>query len=433
MRTKGLDLNLECCVQGKTFRERQALFCRQLLPGGAISGRYQAIIAQPTDRTDAEPCAALEKFRLKVAFIPTCDNACAGKLTISVQFRMEFLMHAQSKLVRALLSAAICYAFTAANAQQPYHIIDRWKLADTGGWDYLLVDSGARRLYITRGDHVDVLDTQTGKQVGTIGGLHGTHGIALDTAGKLGWISDGGGNTVVSFDRATLATVATIPTGQNPDGIVFEPATRTIWAFDGRSHDVTVIDAATQKAVATISLPGKPEFPAVDGQGTVFDNIEDKNEIVRLDAHTNKLISEWPLSGCESPSGLAFDVPGHRLFAVCDGKKMGVVDSNTGKTLATPAIGDGPDAAGWSAEHKLAFASCGEGALSVIDASSPDYKAIETLPTQRGARTMAYDPATDRVYLVTAEFGPRPAPTADNPRPRPPIIPGSFTVLVVGR
>jgi YVTN family beta-propeller protein len=288
-------------------------------------------------------------------------------------------------------------------------------------------------LYITRGAQVLVLDTTTGKQVGAITGLHGTHGIALDNAGKFGYISDGGGNAVVVFDRATLATVATIPTGgQNPDGIVFEPATQTVWAFDGRSKDAAVIDAATRKVVANIPLPGKPEFPAVDGKGIVFDNIEDKSEIVRLDASSKTLTATWPLTGCEEPSGLAFDVAGARLFAVCD-KHMAVVDSNTGKALATPAIGDGPDAAGWDAAHKLAFASCGEGVLSVVNTSTPAYSTIETLPTQRGARTMAYDSAADRVYLVTAEFGPRPDPTPDNPHPRPAILPGSFTVIVVGR
>ena len=320
------------------------------------------------------------------------------------------------------------------SAQQPYKIIDKWKIGGDGGWDYLLADSSAHRLYLTHGTRVDVLDTTTGKPVGAITGLHGTHGIALDTAGKFGYISDGGGNAVVVFDRATLATVATIPTGgQNPDGIVFETATQTVWAFDGRSKDAAVIDAASRKVVANIPLPGKPEFPAVDGKGIVFDNIEDKHEIVRLDAHTNKLTAEWPVTGCESPSGLVLDTAGSRLIPVCDGKKMGVVDSNTGKVLATPNIGDGPDAAGWDAAHKLAFASCGEGVLSVVDTSTPAYATIETLPTQRGARTMAYDSGADRIYLVTAEFGPRPAPTADNPHPRPSIVPGSFTVIVVGR
>ncbi len=339
-------------------------------------------------------------------------------------------------LHRALFAAALSLSLLAAtcpaNAQGPYQVLDHWKLADTGWWDYLAVDSPAHRVYITRGDHVDVLDTETGKQLGAIGNLHGTHGVAFDTAGKLGFVSDGGGNAVVAFDRATLAIVAIIPAGTNPDGITFEPATHTVWAFNGRSHDATVIDAATLKVVATIALPGKPEFPQADGTGIVYDNIEDKSEIVRLDAHTMKLTDTWP-AGCDSPSGLAIDTAGHRLFTVCDGNKMAVLDYTTGKVLATPAIGSGPDAARYSAKQNLAFASCGEGVLSVVDASSADYKTIETLPTQKGARTMAYDPATDRVYLVTADFGPRPEPTPTNPRPRPAMIPGTFTVIVVGR
>jgi YVTN family beta-propeller protein len=353
-------------------------------------------------------------------------------------------------LARSFAAAALlCGLLTASRlliAQQPYHIVDRWKLGGDGGWDYLLVDPSAHRLYLTRGARVDVLDTQTGKPAGSIAGLHGTHGIALDDAGRFGYISDGGGNAVVVFDRATLATVATIAAGTNPDGIVFEPATQTVWAFNGRSKDVTVIDAATRKTVATIPLPGKPEFPAVDGKGTVFDNIEDISELVRLDARARKITAEWPLPGCDGPSGLAFDAAGSRLFPVCDGKKMAVVDSATGKVLATPAIGDGPDAAGWDAAHKLAFASSGDGILSVVDASGGScndinvkdarvcgYPTIESLPTQRSARTMAYDAAADRIYLAAAEFGPRPDPSPDNPHPRPTIVPGSFTILVVGR
>jgi YVTN family beta-propeller protein len=339
-------------------------------------------------------------------------------------------------LARTLLSSALIIGvFLGARpspAEGPYRVIDRWKLADPGWWDYLIADSAAHRLYITRGDHVDVLDSTSGKLIGSIGGLHGTHGVALDPSGKLGWVSDGGGNAVVAFDRVTLATVATIPAGTNPDAIVFEPSTKTVWAFNGRSKDATVIDAATEKVVATIPLPGKPEFAAVDGTGLIYNNIEDKNEIVRLDAHTKTQTAEWP-AGCESPSGLALDNEQHRLFPVCDGKKMGVVDAKSGRTLATATIGEGPDAAGWSATHKLAFASCGEGVVAVVDAGSPDYKTIQTLTTQRGARTMAYDAGTDRIYLVTADFGPRPDPTPENPRPRPSMIPGTFTVIVVGR
>lgn len=339
-------------------------------------------------------------------------------------------------LVHLLLAiaagATICAAPGRCSAQQPYKVLDHWKIGGDGFWDYLIADPSAHRLYITHGTRVEVLDAQTGKLEGAITGLHGIHGVALDTGGKYGYISDGGAGAVVVFDRHSLATVATIPAGTNPDGIIFEPATQTVWAFNGRSKNVTVIDAATQKVVATIPLPGKPEFAAVDGHGLVFDNIEDKNEIVRLDAHTKTLTATWPI-GCDSPSGLAIDAAGHRLFSVCDGKKMAVTDSTNGKQLATAAIGDGPDAARYDAKHNLAFASCGEGVLSVVDAGKSGYPTIEMLPTQRGARTMAYDPSTDRIYVVTAEFGPRPQPTADHPHPRPSVVPGSFTVLVIGR
>ena len=332
----------------------------------------------------------------------------------------------------ALAAALGVLAASSAAAQQPYKILDHWKVGGEGGWDYLLADSGAHRLYITHGARVEVLDSQSGKPIGAITGLHGTHGIALDSAGKFGYISDGGGNAVVVFDRSTLATVATIPAGTNPDAIVFEPATQTVWAFNGRSKNVTVIDATTRKVVNTIPLPGKPEFAVVDGSGLLFNNIEDKNEIVRLDAHSGKLTNEWPIA-CESPSGLAFDVTGHRLFSVCDGKKMVITDSTSGKQLGIAAIGDGPDAANYSPSKKLAFASSGDGVLSIVNAGAAGYPTLESLPTQRGARTMTYDEATDRAYVVTAEFGPRPQPTTDNPRPRPAILPGSFTVIVIGR
>jgi len=337
-----------------------------------------------------------------------------------------------SKLVRSATAAALLCGSLAASAQ-PYRVLDQWKVGGEGGWDYLTVDSAAHRLYITRGARVDVVDTQSGKLAGSITGLHGTHGVVLDPAGKVGYISDGSGNAVVVFDRSTLAIVATIAAGANPDGILYEPSTKTVWAFNGKSHDVTIIDPAQQKAVATIVLPGKPEFPAADGKGTVFVNIEDKSEIVRLDAKTQNKTAEWALAGCESPSGLAFDSAGSRLFSVCDGKKMAVTDAVTGKSLASPAVGDGPDAAGYSDKFNLAFSSNGEGTLTVVDAAAKGYPSIQTLPTQKSARTMAYDAATDRIYVVAAEFGPRPAPTPENPRPRPVVLPGTFTVLVIGR
>jgi YVTN family beta-propeller protein len=269
--------------------------------------------------------------------------------------------------------------------------------------------------------------------VGSITGLKGTHGVALDDTGKYGYVSDGGANVVVVFDRASLAIVAAIPAGTNPDGIVFEPVTKTVWAFNGRSSNATVIDTAQRKVVATIALDGKPEFPVADGAGTVFANIESKNEIVRFDAAAKTITATWPVDNCDSPSGLAIDPGAHRLFAVCDGGKMAVVDANTGKTLANPAIGDGPDAARYDSARKLAFSSNGGGTLTIIDAGKDSYPVLQNLATQRGARTMTLDPATGRIYLATANFGERPAATAENPRPRPAIVPGSFTILVVGQ
>ncbi len=341
-------------------------------------------------------------------------------------------LRALSFALASILAAFCLCAAAPASAQQPYRVLAHWKIGGGGRWDYMHADAQAHRLYIAHGDTVDVIDTRTGQSIGAIAGLHGTHGIALDNHGNYGYISDGGGDAVVVFDRHTLEKVATIPAGSDPDGIVFEPATQTVWAFNGHSRNVTVIDAAKRAVAAIIPLPGKPEFPVVDGTGAVFDNIESKNEIVRFDAHTDRITAEWPI-GCNSPSGLAIDVHGHRLFSVCDDKQMAVVDYETGKVLAHPGIGEGPDAARYSARFNLAFASCRQGVLTVIDAGAPDYPAIETLPTEPGARTMAYDAATDRIYLVTAGFGPAPAPTADHPHPRPAAIPGTFNVIVVGR
>ncbi len=334
----------------------------------------------------------------------------------------------------SLVAFTLCQAaITTTLAQGPYRIVDQWKIGGTGGWDYLTADPGAHRLYVTHGPRVEVLDSTTGKLVGAIIGLKGTHGVALDPEGRFGYISDGGANAVVVFDRQTLTTVASIPAGTNPDGIAYEPVTKTVWAFNGRSKNVTVIDTASRSVVATIALPGKPEFPQADGKGHVFDNIEDKNSIVQLDAASKTLTATWPLNSCDSPSGMAIDPAHHRLFSVCDGGKMAVVDSENGKQLASPAIGDGPDAAGYDAKSHLAFSSNGGGGtLSVIDATH-DYKTVESLPTQKGARTMAYDPQTDKVYVVTADFGPRPEPTDANPHPRPSVVPDTFTVLVIGR
>ena len=317
----------------------------------------------------------------------------------------------------------------------PFHVVQEWKIGGDGGWDYMAVDPQSKLLYVTRGNHVIVIDTNAGKQVADITGLHGTHGVVFSSDGVHGYITDGGGNQVAEFNRQTNAIEKTIPAGTGPDGAVFDPATKSVWAFNGRSHDVTVIDTNTNTVVATVALPGKPEFPVSDAAGFIYDNIEDKSEIVKLDAKAHTLVATWPVAPCESPSGLAIDRAHHRLFAVCDGGKMAVVDTESGKVVATPAIGDGPDAAAFSEGDQFAFSSNGgSGTLTVVHEGNDDqYTVVQDVATKRGARTMALDPDGSHVYLVTAEFGPRPAATPENPRPRPTIVPGSFELIVVGK
>ena len=330
--------------------------------------------------------------------------------------------------------AATLLSFATIAFAQNYHVVDHWKIGGQGGWDYLLSDDAAHRLYVTHNARVEVLDTTSGKLVGAVTGLKSTHGVALNIDGKTGYISDGAGNAIVVFNRSDLSVTATVSAGTNPDGIAFEPATKTVWAFNGRSKNVSVMDAGTNTIVDTIALPGKPEFPQVDEHGSVFVNIEDKNEIIKLDAKSRKAVATWPLEGCDSPSGMAIDRAGHRLFSVCDGGKMAVVNYETGKLLGLASIGSSPDAAGFDPKHGVAFSSNGgDGTLTVVDATKPGFPALQALKTAKSARTMAFDSATGRVYLVTAQYGPAPAATDAMPRPRPAVLPDSFEVIVVER
>jgi YVTN family beta-propeller protein len=325
-------------------------------------------------------------------------------------------------------------AWSQSGSAGPFHVKHEWKIGGDGGWDYMAVDPDSKLLYITRGDHVAVVDTQAGKQVADITGLHGTHGVVFSSDGVHGYITDGGANQVAEFNRKTNTIEKTIPAGTGPDGAVFDPFSKTVWAFNGHSKDATVIDTMTNTVVATVALPGRPEFPVSDAAGFVYDNIEDLSVIVKLDAKSHTVAATWPVAPCEEPSGLAIDREHRRLFAVCHNQMMAVVDTESGKVVATPAIGDGPDAARFSSADQYAFSSNGAGTLTVVHEDSPDhYSVAQNLETKRGARTMAMDPDGSHLYLVTAEFGPRPDPTAENPRPRPPIVPGSFEVIVVSK
>lgn len=337
------------------------------------------------------------------------------------------------------LAAVLCTCLAAgalAAAGPGYHVTKTYKLGGEGGWDYVTADASARRLYISRGTHVIVLDLNSGKTVGDIPDTQGVHGIALAPDLGRGFTSNGREGTVTIFDIQTLKPIGEkVRVGENPDAILYDPATKRVFTFNGRSHDATAIDAASAKVLGTIKLDGKPEFAVTDLKGTVFVNIEDKSELTAIDPIKLEVKAKWPLAPCTEPSGLAIDRKNRRLFAGCDNKMMAVVDADSGKVLATPAIGEGVDAAAYDDETGLAFASCGgDGVLTVVKQESPDkYSVVENAKTQRGARTMALDTKTHDVYTVTAEFGPRPAATADNPRPRPPILPDSFVVLVVSK
>jgi DNA-binding beta-propeller fold protein YncE len=330
--------------------------------------------------------------------------------------------------------AAMSFGNVKAQVRKPYRIEQRWVIGGEGSWDYVKVDSANHRVYVAHQTKMDVVDLGSGKLIGSISGLKRCHGVALLPDGKTGFISDGNANQVVVFDAEKLTTIGTIATEKKPDGILYEASTKTVWAFNGNSKSVTVIDAASRKPVATIALPGKPEFPQTDNNGTVFVNIDEPNSVVRLDAKKKVVTATWPLAGCEGPSGMAYDQDGQRLFSVCDGKKMAVTDARTGRALGLAHVGDGPDAAGYDSKAKLAFASNEDGTMTVVDASKPGFPAIQTLTTMKGARTMGMDAATGKIYMVSAKLTTHiPAPTPEVPHPRPDGVPGSFTVLVIGR
>jgi DNA-binding beta-propeller fold protein YncE len=342
-------------------------------------------------------------------------------------------MALKSKWWICALSVSLAAAALAA-AGPGYHVTTTYKVGGEGGWDYLNADAGARRLYISRGTHVLVLDLDWGKNIGDIPDTPGVHGIALAPELGKGFTSNGREGTVSIFDLGTLAPSSKVKVGENPDAILYDPATKRVFTFNGRSQDSSAIDAVSGKVLGTIKLDGKPEFAASDAAGEIFVNIEDKSELVAIDPNKLEVKAKWPLAPCTEPSGLSIDRKNRRLFVGCDNKMMAVVDADSGKVVATPAIGEGVDATAFDDGTDLAFASCGEGVLTVVKEDSPNqFTVAENVPTQQGARTMALDSQTHNVYTVTAKFGPPPAATADNPRPRRTILPDSFVVLVVGK
>lgn len=318
-----------------------------------------------------------------------------------------------------------------------YHFESEWKPAGDGGWDYLTLDAQAHRLYIARTDRVQIIDTERGKLVREIPGLDGGHGVALAPELNLGFATSGESGTVLMFNLTSLRPFkGLIAVGQKPDAIVYEPSTRHVFVFNAGSHDASVVDAATGAVVATVPLGGAPEFAVADGRGALFVNLEDKGEVLTIDVQKNTVTRRWPLAPGTAPTGLALDPIRHRLFAGCRNGQMIVLDAQSGRHLAALPIGQGVDACAFDPGTGLAFASCGDGTLTVVleDPAKPgEFRVLETVQTQKGARTMALDPITHTLYLATADFEQAPAPAADEKPRRPAMVPGSFVLLRFSR
>jgi len=326
-------------------------------------------------------------------------------------------------------AAAFLFAATPAPAGSGYHVIKTIPIGGEGGWDYVYVDSAARRVYVSRGTHVVVVDADTYAVVGDIPDTQGVHGIAIASDLGRGFSSNGRADSVTIFDLKTLKSIGSVKTEANPDAILYEPVTKRVFTFNGRGKNATAINAADGSVVGTIPLNGKPEFAAADGKGTIYVNNEDTSDLYHLDAQSLKELHHWPLAPCKSPSGLAMDVANRRLFSVCDEKVMAVVNADTGKVVATPTICEGPDAAGFDPSTGYAFASCGDGNLTVIHEDSTDkFTVVENVPTKRSARTMGLDLKTHNIFLPAADFDP-PAPGERRGKMKP----GSFVLVVVGK
>ncbi len=311
----------------------------------------------------------------------------------------------------------LCLAPAAVAAQpgEGYSVIKKIAIPGQGSWDYLTVDEAARRLYVSHGTQVEAIDVDSGAIVGNIPNTLGVHGIAIAPESGRGFVSNGQSSTVTIFDLKTLKPIADVPTGKKPDAIIFDPATSRVFAFNGGSNSATAIDAATGKVAGTIDLGGGPEFAAADGNGFVFNNLEDESLVLKIDSRKLTVEQRWPTAPCASPSSMAMDRANRRLFLGCRSKVMAVMNADTGKVITTLPIGDHVDATAFDAETKLIFNSNGEGTITVIRQDDPDkYSVVETVKTLPRAKTMALDQRTHRLFLSTTEAG-------------------QFEVLVVGK
>jgi len=331
-----------------------------------------------------------------------------------------------------LLGAVFLNAGMKVDAAPSYHVTSTVPLPGDGGWDTLTCDPVTRRLYISHSTQTQVMDIDHLQLVGAIPNTNGVHGIALAPELGRGFISDGKDNQVTLFDLKTLQPAGTVKTGENPDVVLYDPATQRVFAFNGRSHSATLFNGKTGEILNALPLDGKPEFAVADGHGSVFVNIEDKSQMVKINSRAMAVEQRWVLSPCEEPTGLALDPVTKRLFAACGNKMLVVVDAIHGNLIAHLPIGQHADGAIFDPQTKLLFVPSGDGTTTVIQEDAPDkYHVVQTIPTQQGARTIALDQATHRLFLPDAKLGPPPAPTPQQPHPRPSIVPGTFMILVV--
>jgi YVTN family beta-propeller protein len=331
----------------------------------------------------------------------------------------------------AVLTCAV--SLPAQTSASYYKIANKYHLEGDGGWDCLTVDDSTGRLFVSHGTIVQVVDTKTGKLVGTIPNTIGVHGIALAQEFNKGFISNGKDSSVTIFNLKTLEFITKVPvTGRNPDAIMCDNFSHLVFVFNGKTSNATVIDMKTNKVIATIALDGKPEFPASDGKGTIYVNIEDKSLVDVINTKTLKVEKKWPIAPGEEPSGMAIDNENHRLFIGCSKNIMVIADAQSGEIITTEQIGDHCDGIAFDPVNKRAYSSNGDGTLTVVEEKTQDtFEVIENIITQKGAKTIALDGKTHHLFLPTAEFGPVPTPTAGNPKPRPAIKPNSFVILEV--
>ncbi len=305
---------------------------------------------------------------------------------------------------RAAIFLFVCLVASATALD--YQITRKIQIPGKGSWDYLVVDEGGRRLYVSHGTQVEVLDVDSGAIVGKVENTPGVHGIAIAPELGRGFASNGQSSTVTIFDLKTLKTIAEVPVGKKPDAIIYDPATSRVFAFNGDSSSASAIEAATGKVVGTVDLGGGPEYAVADGSGYIYNNLEDASLVLEINARSLKVEQRWPTAPCASPSSMAMDRPNRRLFIGCRNKLMAVVNADTGQVITTKPIGDHVDATAFDSASRLIFNSNGDGTITVIHQESPDkYSVVENVKTLPKAKTMALDPRTHRLFLSTAEAG----------------------------